>query len=497
MKNKGIMDINSQLAQIEASLLGVISAITQTPSKNVRRARLASSIATAKVTGVATTAGIFGLVSTLGTAGTGTAIGTLSGAASTSATLAWVGGLVGGGMAAGAIVLPLTGIAAGATATMYLRRKLHGRPRLLNELHPFEHEILFGADNLIRPLDILSKEGVPEPTSDELRLYAHDGLKPLISCIERYLTEATPTSDQQNDVAKFTTTIKPKYQKQLRQHCRVLKKHADVLSRPRHISRSERFGSWLAKLVGSFQRRKPRSKPHLASVALAVTFQRLLDGQPSGLGAENDLVLNALRRSTNRLEDASIEELSEYVQSLSPSQLAGVVSNTKGIYHELLFIEMHNASGAAESAEIMEATNFPGADVQFFFDGEIVREVQLKAVSSPTLVHEHLQRYPDIEILVTEETAAILDGINSSGLSNAVLTRDVSDRMQELQGEGLLDDITDGIITSAFVTSGFVVWNVLTKRSANSVNFKQYLTNAGIAVGTASAIESAIALAGN
>jgi hypothetical protein len=479
MKNKGIMDINSQLAQIEASLLGVISAITQTPSKNVRRARLASSIATAKVTGVATTAGIFGLVSTLGTAGTGTAIGTLSGAASTSATLAWVGGLVGGGMAAGAIVLPLTGIAAGATATMYLRRKLHGRPRLLNELHPFEHEILFGADNLIRPLDILSKEGVPEPTSDELRLYAHDGLKPLISCIERYLTEATPTSDQQNDVAKFTTTIKPKYQKQLRQHCRVLKKHADVLSRPRHISRSERFGSWLAKLVGSFQRRKPRSKPHLASVALAVTFQRLLDGQPSGLGAENDLVLNALRRSTNRLEDASIEELSEYVQSLSPSQLAGVVSNTKGIYHELLFIEMHNA------------------DVQFFFDGEIVREVQLKAVSSPTLVHEHLQRYPDIEILVTEETAAILDGINSSGLSNAVLTRDVSDRMQELQGEGLLDDITDGIITSAFVTSGFVVWNVLTKRSANSVNFKQYLTNAGIAVGTASAIESAIALAGN
>ncbi len=278
----------------------------------------------------------------------------MSGAASTSATLAWIGGLVGGGMAAGAIVLPLTGIAAGATATMYLRRKLHGRPRLLNELHPFEDEILFGANNLIHPLETLSKEGVPEPTSDELRLYAHDGLKPLIARIERYLAEATPVSDQEDDIAKFTTTIKPKYQKQLRQHCRVLKKHADVLSRPRRVSRSERFGSWLAKLVGPFQRRKPRPKPHLASVALAVTFRRLLDGQLSELGAENDLVLNALRRSTNRLEDASIEELCEYVQSLSPEQLAGVVSNTKGIYHELLFIEMHNASGAAESAEIME-----------------------------------------------------------------------------------------------------------------------------------------------
>ena len=478
---KDIMDSITRLTQIEASLLGVISAITQTPSKNVQRARLASSIATAKVTGVATTAGIFGLVSTLGTAGTGTAIGTLSGAASTSATLAWIGGLGGGGMAAGAIVLPLTGIAAGATATMYLRRKLHGRPRLLNELHPFEDEILFGADNLIHSLDTLSKEDVPEPTSDELRL----GLKLLIARIERYLAEATPASDQEDEVAKFTTTIKPKYQKQLRQHCRVLKKHADVLSRPRRISRSERFGSWLANLVGPFQRRKPRPKPHFASVALAVTFQRLLDGQISALRSESDLVLDALRRSTNRLEDASIEELSAYVSSLSPEQLAGVVSNTKGIYHELLFVDIYNTSGEAGSAQVMEETNFPGADVQFFLDGEVVREVQLKAINSPTLVYEHLERYPDIEILVTEETAAILDGIGSSGLSNAVLSRDVTNRLQDLQAEGLLEEITDGILTSAFVTSGFVVWNILKTRNAKSVDFKQYLSNAGIAVGIA------------
>ena len=87
----------------------------------------------------------------------------------------------------------------------------------------------------------------------------------------------------------------------------------------------------------------------------------------------------------------------------------------------------------------MEEANFPGADVQFFLDGDIVREVQLKAINSPTLVYEHLERYPDIEILVTEETAAILDGIGSSGLSNAVLSRDVTNRLQDLQAEGLLE----------------------------------------------------------
>ena len=156
---------------------------------------------------------------------------------------------------------------------------------------------------------------------------------------------------------------------------------------------------------------------------------------------------------------------------------------------------MYNSSGAAVSAQVMEETNFPGADVQFFLDGDVVREVQLKAIDSPTLVYEHLERYPDIEILVTKETAAILDGIGSSGLSNAVLSQDVANRLQDLQSDGLLDDITDGILTSAFVTSAFVVWNVLKTRDPRSIDFKQYLGNAGIAVGTATAVEGAIALA--
>ncbi len=59
--------------------------------------------------GAATAAGSWALVSLLGTASTGTAIGTLSGAAATNATLAWLGGGAlaagGGGMAAGLLTL--------------------------------------------------------------------------------------------------------------------------------------------------------------------------------------------------------------------------------------------------------------------------------------------------------------------------------------------------------------------------------------------------------
>jgi hypothetical protein len=455
-------------------------------------------VATAKLAGAATTAGIWGAVSTLGTAGTGTAIGTLSGAASTSATLAWIGGLVGGGMAAGAIILPVTGIAAGAAASMYVRRKLHGRPRKLDELQYFEEEILFGADKLLRPIDTVSQEDAIQPTADELRVYAHDGLLPLIDQIEKYLPDDRVDTVDDARAKDFSETVMPKYQKQLRKHCQILRKHAEVLAMPRKKPLLERLGNTVGRIAWR-KRSSPSIVPgssRLASVVLAVTFQRLLGDKIAMLELENDLVLEALKRSTGRLENASVDELSSYVQDLSPEQLKGVVSNTKGIYHELLFAEMHNESGAETVAEVMEATSYPGVDVEFFLDNHVVREVQLKAVSSPSLVYEHLERYPDIEILVTEETAAMLEGIESSGLSNAVLSQEVAQRMEALQGEGVLEELTDAVLTSVFVTSGFAIWSVLARREDQKFDFKPYLSNAGIAVGAATAVEAMVEAAG-
>lgn len=485
-----------QLAAIEKSLLGIVSSVTQTPGRHVRKARIVSSVATAKFAGAATTAGIWGAVSTLGTAGTGTAIGTLSGAASTSATLAWIGGLVGGGMAAGAIILPAAGLAAGAATTIYVQRKLHGRPRKLEELQYFEDEILFAADALLRPIDTLSQEGVPQPSAEELRVYAHDGLLPLVNKIEKHLSGGNVSGDARGN--DFAATIMPKYQKKLRKNCLTLRKCAVLLAKPRKKPLLERMGNAVGRILWRNQRAIKQSpdRSRLASVVLAVTFQRLLDGKLDVWSYENDLVLEALRRSTGRLEDASFTELSAYIKELSPEQLQGVISNTKGIYHELLFAEMHNISGAETVAAVMDTTNYPGADVQFILDNHVVREVQLKAVSSPSLVYEHLERYPDIEILVTEETAAMLDGINSSGLSNAVLSREVAERMEVLKGDGVIEAFSDALITSVFVTSGFAIWSILVKHNKPAFDLKPYLSNAGIALGTATAVESAVALAG-
>ncbi len=481
-----------ELIEIREALFGVVAAITQTPSDRVKKVRLAANIAIAKITGVATTATVWGLVSTLGAAGTGTAIGSLSGAAATSATLAWIGGLVGGGMAAGALLLPAIGIAAGLTATMAVRRKVHRRTRKLEELHQFEDEILFSVDKLIRPLESISRDAPEGPTSSELSIYAHDGLKPLLAKINSHLDSSALGTRPVSVTIGFDQTLDPEYQKQLLEVCRVLTKYADEIERRKPKAGRQQKKPWLKRVWVRLRRKTIRRPaiPHASSVNVAVTFLRLLKEAHQHWDSEQELVLQALRRSTNELEAATTEELSDYIRGLSPAQLRGVVSNTKGIYHEMLFVNHHNSDDAEESAELMLDTNFPGADVQYCVDGHTISEVQLKAVSSPTLVYEHLQRYPDIELLATEEVAAVVDGIDSSGFSNAVLTQDVTKRLYELQDDGFVGEITDEILASAIIVSGVAVFLALNRDNATPVNFKPYLATTGIVVGTTSAIDA-------
>jgi hypothetical protein len=74
-------------------------------------------------------------------------------------------------------------------------------------------------------------------------------------------------------------------------------------------------------------------------VVIAVTFQRLIEDAYREWTLEEELVLQALRRSTRTLETASAQELSDYLGSMSENQLRGVASNVKGIYHELPFVD--------------------------------------------------------------------------------------------------------------------------------------------------------------
>ena len=210
-----------------------------------------------------------------------------------------------------------------------------------------------------------------------------------------------------------------------------------------------------------------------AAVVIAVTLQRLADDATRFWSVEEQLVLDALRRSAKELNDASIEGLSDYVSALSPEQLRGVASNVKGIYHELLFAHVENIDGDNIDARVFEATNHPGADVEFMVDGDVIHEVQLKAVASPAAILEHLSRYPDIEVMATAEVAAFVPDGASSGFSNVALRQEVAGVFDELPGDGLVRELGEGVATSALVSGAIAAGRILRGGSTSGLELRQ------------------------
>jgi len=226
-----------------------------------------------------------------------------------------------------------------------------------------------------------------------------------------------------------------------------------------------------------------------AAVVIAVTLQRLLDNSDRSWSVEENLVLDALRRSAGELNEASESELAEYIGSLSGEQLRGVVSNVKGIYHELLFVHAENLDPDEVSARVFEATNHPGADVEFVVNGDVIDEIQLKAVASKSSIYEHLERYPEIQVLATEEVANQLPSVESSGFSNTEITDDVNQVFTELDDDTLTEEILEGAGASLLVTGAVAAAQVLRSGKVSHEQFKSAFKDVSVGVVTATALD--------
>ncbi len=226
-----------------------------------------------------------------------------------------------------------------------------------------------------------------------------------------------------------------------------------------------------------------------AAVVIAVTLQRLVEDATRFWTPEERLVLDALRRSSNALNDATIPELAAYVGALSPEQLRGVVSNVKGIYHELLFVHAENIDGDEITARVFEATNHPGADVEFLVDGEVIRSVQLKAVASASAIHEHLTRYPGIEVLATEEVATKV-GIAGSGFRNGDLKTAIDEGFAELPSDGLVEDVAEAAGTSLLVAAALTAGKVLREGRVNRAQMSAIFGDVAVGAVAATALDA-------
>lgn len=217
-----------------------------------------------------------------------------------------------------------------------------------------------------------------------------------------------------------------------------------------------------------------------AAVVIAVTLQRLAEDATRFWSIEEQLVLQALRRSATRLNNASVQELAHYVKALSPNQLRGVTSNVKGIYHELLFVNAENINGDEITARVFEATNHPGADVEFLVDGDVISAVQLKAVASPEAILEHLRRYPDIDIRATSEIATEFPNISSSGFSSEALADDLNDVFSNLPGDDIMLDAAEGLATGGLVGVALVAGQAIKNRKFSAKSASSILGDAAV-----------------
>lgn len=177
-------------------------------------------------------------------------------------------------------------------------------------------------------------------------------------------------------------------------------------------------------------------RTNLEETLILVSLGRIAFSNFHELSDTDQAVLSALRRSTSAFHNSTVEEIGDYLRGMDEDALPGVVSNTKGILHEMQFVELENEDGDSVYASIFATTNHPGTDVQFV-DTETgaTWEVQLKATDYVAYANGWVDNHPDGEILVTSELADRTD-LDSSGLSNQELTEDVESLVDKM----LLDE---------------------------------------------------------
>ena len=153
-------------------------------------------------------------------------------------------------------------------------------------------------------------------------------------------------------------------------------------------------------------------------VAIIASFQSIRDGL--GTAEADQAVLAAFKRYSKETQD--VDSVRDYLDGMSDDQIGGVVSNIKGILHEMEFVRVENSDGDSVTAAMFPETNHKGFDVVLTDEktGESW-ETQLKTTDSADYVQEWMGKYPDGEILVSEEMAAELN-LPSSGFSNEEIT---------------------------------------------------------------------------
>ena len=442
------------LISTKEELIYINSCILQISTDEAEK--LANKLGTAvisKVAGVASVGALLSMVSTFGSAGTGTAISTLYGAAASNATLAWVGGLLGGGMATGAVLTG--GVALVASVGVY--QLISSEARQFEQLSEQEQRIIESTGFLIAAINDLLKNDSIHFDAVDAEILLNNTLKPL----HQNLLE---NSDA------ITTNLDSKHSLLYRQHALV------------------DFDKRVIDGFVHFIKHSENKKFRYPEFIIAGVFYALLTRTVVDASDESQIALEAIRRMKKDWSDVTESELSDYLSAYNSEQLKGIANNVKGIYHELLFVDQYNSQNTDTYAALFEQTNHPGADVQILWkdNDQVLHEFQLKASDNSSYIANHFEKYPDIELLATDELANTLEHLASSGISNSEITENINQIIEKISMNTVSDRMFNSMGLTALASAG--------KEAINILNMKQDFAGAGAEVMKTAAVASASTL---
>jgi hypothetical protein len=212
----------------------------------------------------------------------------------------------------------------------------------------------------------------------------------------------------------------------------------------------------------------------LAHLAFDPTFE---------ITEENQAILSALRRSSEQFKYADINEIRSILNEYSEDQLHGLVSNVKGIAHEMEFVHIENSDGDGIYASLYPDTNHASYDIQLFDKTSGHHwPVQLKATDSASYVDQWQEQHPEGHILVTDELADEL-GLESSGMENGELTADTEefvDKLIEFDDEGSLSELFPALTVAS---SALVILELWQRYQSGQISYSKFKTLALLSAG--------------
>jgi hypothetical protein len=219
----------------------------------------------------------------------------------------------------------------------------------------------------------------------------------------------------------------------------------------------------IAKQGNQFQQVKERMK-ELYVRYLKEKEKALLDASLASIALGSYLAQSGVQELTPQMEEAfhlafphlDMDEVTGY----DGERLEGLLSAWKGKYFEVLVRDKLNNGEVVgeiqlEDGQLAKLASDPtqeGWDLQILHeDGSIAQELQLKATDSLGYVKEAIEKYPDIQIMSTDEilhsSDSIVDQILASGNNNEEITSQLSEAVANMDTplEELMDIFLPGL----------------------------------------------------